>query len=330
MMWGYLMHLATNMWGDRPPPSGREPSPSQDYMDHMVFDESVWRTVTNRLAAAGVTAVVLDLGDAVAWQSHPEIALPGAWSPAKLAEEKRRLGDIGLELLPKLNFSARHDAWLGMYGRMLGTEPYHQVVTDLITETCEILDQPRLFHLGMDEETYTLQQNLDFAAIRHGRLWWSDLAVMTSAVEAGGSRPWVWADAAWHRPDDYYAHMPSSVVQSNWHYGLDLRDDTGPRPRILRPPETYLTYLDLDERQYDQIPTSGYYLGTWDSFPLTVRYCLERLGSEHLLGFLHAPWAMTIESRLDDHLRHIAIMERGISAVTRGELPNPSWIEAYG
>jgi len=330
MIWAYLMHLSTNQWGDRPPAPGATPNPSQDYMAEVVFDEAVWRQVTERLAAAGVTMIVLDLGDSVRYDSHPEIALPGAWSPKKLAEESRRLGDIGLELIPKLNFSARHDAWLGKYGRMLATDIYREVCTDLITEVCEILDTPRFFHLGMDEEGYELQKRLAFAAVRQGDLWWEDLGVLTTAVEAAGVRPWVWADAAWHHPDEYYVQMPKSVLQSNWHYGLAFPDDNSVRPRVLKPgTEAHLAYLDLDEHGYDQIPGSGFYLGTWDSFPLTVRYCLERLNQERLLGFLQSPWAMTIPSRLEDHLLHASIMERGITAVARGELPDPSWVEAH-
>src|SRR5690606_38320602 len=143
-----------------------------DYMSEVVFDESVWRWVTEDLASAGVNMVVLDLGDSILYDSHPEIALPGAWSPKKLADEARRLGDLGIELIPKLNFSARHDAWLGTYGRMLGTDLYRQVCSDLITEICEILDKPRFFHLCMDEEGYERQQKLNICIIRQGDLWW--------------------------------------------------------------------------------------------------------------------------------------------------------------
>ena len=66
--------------------------------------------------------------------------------------EVKRLREMGLEPIPKLNFSTCHDTWLGPYARMVSTPKYYEVAKDLIAETIELFDKPRLFHLGMDEE----------------------------------------------------------------------------------------------------------------------------------------------------------------------------------
>ena len=60
---------------------------------------------------------------------------------------------LGIEPLPKLNFSTCHDAWLGPYSRMVSTPAYYDVCRDLIDEVAELFGGPRFFHLGMDEET---------------------------------------------------------------------------------------------------------------------------------------------------------------------------------
>jgi len=98
-----------------------------------------------------MNALVLDLGDGVRWDSHPEIAVENAWTPAKLREELDRARELGIEPLPKLNFSTAHDAWLGPYSRMVSTPQYYEVCRDLIDEASELFGRPRLFHLGMDE-----------------------------------------------------------------------------------------------------------------------------------------------------------------------------------
>jgi hypothetical protein len=44
------------------------------------------------------------------YPSHPELAVKGSWSPEKMKSELARLRALGLEPIPKRNFSASHDA----------------------------------------------------------------------------------------------------------------------------------------------------------------------------------------------------------------------------
>jgi hypothetical protein len=145
-----------------------------------------------------------------------------AWSPDKLRHELQKMRSLGLEPIPKLNFSASHDIWLGEYSRMVSTSIYYKVCSDLIREVCELFDTPRYFHLGMDEETAAHQQNRLYAAIRQYDLWWHDLFFFVNCVEECGTRAWVWADYIWHHEEEFLRQMPRSVLQSNWYYACDF------------------------------------------------------------------------------------------------------------
>ena len=79
------------------------------------------------MTRAGLNMIVIDLGDGVRYQSHPEIAVKKAWSPARLRRELKKLRDAGLEPIPKLNFSTAHDAWLGPYAGIVSSKTYYQV-----------------------------------------------------------------------------------------------------------------------------------------------------------------------------------------------------------
>ena len=50
--------------------------------------------------------VVIDVGDGVRFDSHPELALSNSWSKEKLAQKLSEARELGLTVVPKLNFSA--------------------------------------------------------------------------------------------------------------------------------------------------------------------------------------------------------------------------------
>ena len=285
LIWAQLVHLSDNMWHDR------EACDSTGYeyttaSTRMRFHRPTWDDLIARFVESGVNTVLVDLGDAVRYESHPEIAVEDAWTPAQLKEELARLRDMGLKALPKLNFAASHDAWLGEYARMLSTRKYYEVAADLIAETCELFDGPGLFHLGMDEETHDNQNNGLIAIIRQHELWWHDLLFMVEQVEKAGSRAWIWADKFWHHPDEFIAQMPRSVMMSNWYYG----------GRFNSQREGAQAYIDLDTHGFDQIPTGS----NWDdadNLRKTVKWCKENVDHKRLFGFLQTVWKPVIARR---------------------------------
>jgi len=292
MIWANLLHLGYNMWLDREAPELSAPSISA--RPYMRFDAALWNDLLGRMVGAGINMVVIDLGEGVKYSSHPELAVEGSWSVDTLRQELEKMRKMGLEPIPKLNFSATHDAWLGPYSRRLSTPEYYDVCRDLIDEVIEIFETPRLFHLGMDEETAGHQAHHEYVVIRQFDLWWHDLFFYIREVEKKGARAWVWSDYVWHHPDVFFKNMPKSVLQSNWYYSSEFSPEVG-----------YVkAYLDLEEHGYDQVPTGSNW-GTAENFGKTVRFCRERIAPERLAGFLQTVWRPTTEEFRQKHLEAI-------------------------
>ena len=301
-IWGHLMHLSMNMWEDVP---GKG---ANSYHPHLLCEDDVWERVTRGLADAGANMVVIDLGDGVIYRSHPEIAVEGAWSVERLRDELDRLRSLGLEPIPKLNFSTTHDTWLGEYSRMVSTDTYYRVCTDLIDEVAGIF-APRFFHIGMDEENAASQSGWELAVARQGELWWHDLELLVAAVERHGARAWIWSDYAWAHPREFYARMSRQVVQSNWYYRnlFDGAPETS-SPTRLGAIEQYRAYVDLDRHGFDQIPAASNWLYA-DNLTRTVDYALRSIRPERLLGFMQTTWRPTTaryEAHIEESIRDIA------------------------
>ncbi|MES2373357.1 MAG: Tat pathway signal protein [Bacteroidota bacterium] len=294
-IWGCLLHLSYNFWVEY-----SSPSPFRGYRPYLQMSEDLWNDATEKMAKEGLNMIVIDLGDGVKYDSHPEIAVNNAWSPARLRKELDRLRKMGLEPIPKLNFAAGHDIWLGKYSRMVSTEEYYKVCGDLIKEVGEIFNKPRFFHLGMDEENAEDQRYLDYVVIRQNDLWWHDFNFFVNNVEKAGSRAWIWSDYAWHKPDDFFKKMPKSVMQSNWYYE-ETFGETEPGVKA---------YLDLEKYGYDQIPTGGYYKTDKNmmNFYKTVQFCKKNISNAHLHGFLQTLWAPTTEDNRTNILKAIELV----------------------
>ncbi len=308
-IWANLLHLSFDMWEEATARVPKDADARRRWVlnvrrarPFLRFDETLWTELLERMAAAGMNMVVLDLGDAVRYESHPEISVRNAWTPAKLRRELARMRAMGIEPIPKLNFSACHDVWLGPYARCVSTDAYYAVCRDLIAEVIALFDRPRFFHLGMDEETAGHQRFTDYVVIRQGRLWWHDFLFLAGQVERGGARPWIWSDYVWHHPEEFFRRMPKTVLQSNWYYGTEFR----------RGINYVKAYLDLDARGYEQVPTASNWSSA-ESFPNTVRYCVRRLAPERLLGFMQTPWVPTLRALRPRHVEAIEAVVKGMA-----------------
>lgn len=293
MYWSLLIHLGFNMWDDRPDSPWVATNPYRLRSNVLRCDRPAWDAVTYRMAEVGMNQLVIDLGEGVRFDSHPELAAEGAWTPAELAAEVSRLRGLGIEAIPKLNFSASHDAWLGDYAHMVSSKPYYRVCADLIAETAEIFDHPALFHIGMDEETLAHQEHFSHAVIRQYELWYHDLRFYADAVEAAGGRAWMWADRIWHHEEEYLARTPKSILQSNWYY-LDAFsfEDADPADPPLGQSRVR-TYEVLDQAGFDQVPCGS----NWNNdlnFERTVEHTRRVIDPARLKGFLTAPWYPTV------------------------------------
>lgn len=300
-MWAMLLHPTTSMF-------------AQKKAETLACDPLVWDKTTQAMADAGMNTAVIDLGDAVVYESHPEIAVRGAWTPTALREHLDRLRELGLTPIPKLNFSTIHHFWLGDYARMVSSPTYYSVCADLIAEVCSLFDTPALFHLGLDEESiYTGDPRFEYVIGRRRNLWWHDALFLIEQVEKAGVRPWVWADEAWSKVREYYDRMPKSVVQSNWFYHNEFpgRATGRPRPLDYRQKETHLAYRDLNDHGFDQIPCGSTFVND-ENFSATVEYCLDHIDDDRRLGFLMAHWEMMDQGSLDKHIRAIEVVSRAM------------------
>lgn len=285
-IWAVLLHLSVNMW--------------EDYYRDLQLSESLWNDSLKKMADSGLNMVVIDLGDAVKYESHPEIAVNNAWSTSRLKEELAKICKMGLEPIPKLNFSTCHDAWLGVYDRMVSTKGYYDVCRDLIAEVIDLFDKPRFFHLGMDEENEPNQRSFDLIVIRQNQLYWGDMYFLLGEVSKGGSRPWVWQDYIRYHPDEFARMMPKSVLQSNWYNLTDFDKPTTNK--------SVKAYVDLEKLGFDQVPGgSNYYKNTDDCFLNNVKFCRENVADERLLGFIQSPWKFTTEENRATILRSIEL-----------------------
>lgn len=285
MVWGFMLYLSNHMWSD-------ETSKASWYLQNQYTPEidtevETWDKIVPFLAERQYNLVLIDVGDGIKYESHPEIAAPNAWDKDLLRQKLREMRALGIEPIPKLNFSTCHDTWMKKYRRMISTPEYYAFCADVIKEVCEVFDHPRFFHLGCDEEGTELQKNYEMIIVRNAELWWHDFRFLCNECEKNGARPWIWSDYFWKNNDLFLKNMSTSVLQSNWFYG-DFKDYA----------ETDLTkrriecYELLDKYGYDQIPTGS----TWarvNNLYQTVAHGKATLSSEHLVGYLTAPWLST-------------------------------------
>ncbi len=293
--WIYFTQFGCNMWlepeVDAYGVHAIRRRPGDYATDYLRFDEDFWKELSHKVRAAGANTILFDVGEGLQYQSHPELAVKGSWSAEKLHGEIKRLREMGFEVLPKLNFSAGHDQWLGEYSRMLSTSTYYKVVKDVIREVAEVFERPALFHLGMDEETAWDQRSNTYIVIRQGEQWWHDLNYLAKVTEEAGCRPWIWSDYGWHHEELFFQNMSREIVQSNWYYNTFDGEDRDAKMIEL--------FDKLDAKGYDQIPTGSTWLHP-NNLQQMVEYC-NRLNREHLMGYIQTSWKPTMEEARQKH-----------------------------
>lgn len=310
-----LLHLSYNMWTDV---SESEYAYSETYMGkRMKVDKKTWDEVLEYAVECGFHAVVIDLGDGIKYQSHPEISLPDAWSVEALKQELAKIRSLGMEPIPKLNFSTGHDAWLKEYHRMVSTDIYYKVCRDLIGEVIDIFENPKYFHLGLDEERAEEQNEngSEFICYRRGKLMWDDIAFYLKCVQDKGVTPWIWADHFWYHPEQFVEHIPKNVVLSPWYYdniyGGDVPKNE-PFREVMR-----ASIKKLSDLGYTQIPCGG---NVWRATATNhlLRFVNEETGGRGIAGYLAASWypttaeySMSIKECL--YLTKVALEKQGLS-----------------
>ena len=207
-IWGVLVHLGRNMWSEK------------KAQTKLNWDPEVWEQVVEKCVQWGLNTIVMDVGEGVQYSSHPELAIEGSWTPEQVKTEVHRLKELGIQLIPKLNFSATHDAWLGIYGRMVSTPVYYQVCRDLIHEAYEIFEHPEYIHIGMDEENWKHANDggVYMTVIRRDELLIHDIKYLSDCVKETGAKCHMWHDPFANYPDLAHEGVPKDVVPDVWMY----------------------------------------------------------------------------------------------------------------
>lgn len=292
-MWSVLVHLGSNMWneeGNTRACGGGVQDPEAIASSTLRFDRQLWDKYINKIHAAGANTIIIDIGEALVYDTHPELAVKGSWTKEEMKAELKKLRAMGFEVVPKLNFSAGHDIWLGEYSYMVSSSIYRQVCADLISEVCEVF-KPKYFHLGMDEETWNDQSHFDYAVIRQRDVYWRDFYHLVDCVEKENVRPWIWSDRMWHHTEEFLKKMPKSVLQSNWYYSIDFD-----KPKDKWREHRIKCFELLDKHGFDQVPT-GSNFGYYENMEILAKYCYEKIDHDRLYGFMQTPWLPFINNQ---------------------------------
>jgi hypothetical protein len=220
---------------------------------------------------------------------------------------------MGIELIPKLNFSATHHMWLGQYRRMMSTDIYYKVCADLIKEVSEAFLNPRYFHIGMDEEgDPQFFKNLDMVHYRQGELIWHDLKFLIDEVKKNGAKAWIWGDMCVYNPEEFRKHIPADdVVLQPWIYYAVRREHYTPcmakeRWHSIKAQEgvdyveeahiwQVMTHEGVAAMNdgYETVPTPSNWGDNEWCHDDVVEHYVNNDKAGKLLGFMTAPWKHT-------------------------------------
>ena len=319
-----LIHLSHGMWKKK------------DADIYESFEEAAWEEILPLLNEYGVDTVLLDVGDAVEYKSHPEISIKNAWSRERVKKELARCRDMGITVIPKINFSAGHDIWLGRYERMLSTPEYYEVCRDLINEVYEMFEQPEYIHLGMDEEGDEHYYGDDALVLyRRKNLLFKDLRFLVDTVKETGATPWLWMDPLFVDTEKYKAEIGNDALLSPWYYyGLypehfkpieELEEHFRAtyedfKSRGMTYAEDHPVYVEFREKilplaanaGYTYFPCASRYFESWNNADDMVRYFKEGMAEEKLIGFMTAPWKPMTMKYLETYKENLADLAAAI------------------
>ena len=258
------------------------------YREEMYCQKEVWTRVTNVLAKLAFNTVIIDIAEGVRLDSHPEIATKGAWSKEELREEIFRLRALGLDPIPKFNFSPAHSAWMGDWAYRFGTPEFDVFCKDIIEETIDLFDTPTFFHIGEEEESAALQHNY-ISITRCPKKKAEDVRFLFDVILKKGVRPAIWMD-----PDVFEAlegDVPREVLFFTWNYGMQ---------REVEMLEQTSDYMKMIHRYatlgYDVVPT----VSTW-SWHLNakeiMKACKKHVPQERIAGYTTASWMLLRENK---------------------------------
>ena len=100
--WAMLIHFMTNwsyeegniIGGNNPEKIWISPASPK-----LRFDYKVYREYLEDMKGCGVNTLIIDVGDALLYKSHPEIAVEGAFTYEEMEKELNYMASMGLSLI---------------------------------------------------------------------------------------------------------------------------------------------------------------------------------------------------------------------------------------
>jgi len=229
MVRGYLMHLThyDTVWV------------KQKHLEKR-FDLSLALALVDEMATAGLNTLILDVEDAVLYESHPELRRGYSAPMSDYRELVAHARARGLTVVPKLNFAKGvdlHNAWMSPYDEIPDTKPYFDRAMMLVDELVRDLDIG-YFHIGMDEDDrpadlylqVILRLRRELKKRRLRTVMWADIGHM-------------WAPPRHVKTKAVLPKLPKDIVMMPWTYdqqsqrrwlrllagmGFDVWGGTGP------------------------------------------------------------------------------------------------------
>jgi hypothetical protein len=193
------------------------------------FDLEVGLEVVDAMAEAGLNLLVVDCADGLRYRSHPKLRRHYTVPMGALRELRRRAGQNGIDVAPKLNFAQSgvhcHNHWFRPYNNLFDNEEYWERAFRLVDEVIDAARSARYFHIGMDEDHW-----------RGIRLYVKAVKTLRDGLKERGLQTLMWNDSAcgWpaaevHKEKSLAAEErgPKDVVHVVWDYARV-------RPAILK------------------------------------------------------------------------------------------------
>ncbi len=250
-IWGLMLGISPNMWVPLHTKKDFELGTwGEKLSDTISFDWEVFQRVIEKASRQDINTILFDVGDGVKFDSHPEIAISDSLTRKDVKELLSRCRALGLNVIPKLNFSTGHGYWMKHWRAMTSSSAYYKFAQEILTELYEIFEQPEYIHIGMDEEEAKNMQETDLVIYRIRDLLWHDLKFLLKTVKDLGAMPVIWHDPIFVDEKEFMRHvLPDDVIIMPWRY-ISLKEKYYTKPtRGEDKPHWFNDFVDQLEAQ---------------------------------------------------------------------------------